>query len=396
VKKSWHFLFLFTFFLSAHFSALAQPPKPNWVDNLGGTSRSAIATSLALDNENNVYVTGQFEGTVDFDPSAGVKNLTSAGGYDIFVGKYTQGGTLIWVESIGGTGNEVPNGLAVDKDGNVSIIGYFTSATLNANPGGGVYNLNNPTGSPDPFIIHLNTSGGFLWANAFQLTEPSGEDGGYRVATDSQDDVIATYSFSSALTIGDSTYAATAGSNGLVVKYGPTGNVLWNLCLKGQSEPDVVAWGAAVDGQDNIVISGSIDSTVNFNPLGVAFTLTAANDTYASFVAKYSPAGALLWANGINSNSEDLFVQSAVSIDPQNNVYFSTPFDNSVFPGSLTLYDPSNYGPNICIAKYSPAGVLQFAKQIGGPGNLNYGTVMANDKAGNTYLNGSLNFATSF
>jgi gliding motility-associated-like protein len=397
IKKGIRCLFLLVFFLVAHFCAIAQTVRPNWVDDLGGASGSCIATYLAVDKQNNVYVTGEFKGTVDFDPSAGVKNLTSVGGYDIFLAKYTSTGTLIWAESMGGAADDLPNGLAVDKNGNVSIVGIFYSTTLNANPGPGVYNLNNPGGYAD-FVIHTGTNGNFLWAYCYDAAGfgfPGNEDNSFRVTTDSQGDVITTSIFSSDITIGNTTYFPES-PNGIIIKYDPNGNVLWSINLVDNNGDYVYAYGARVDSQDNIVIAGTFGSSVNFNPLGTAYTLTATGPS-PSFLAKYTSSGTLVWVNGINSASPNAFLQPGLSIDPQNNVYFSTAFQQSVtFNSATTLNATGTPGPNVCVAKYSPAGVLQFAKSIGGQGVLGSGNEMASDQNSNLYLTGTFSGTINF
>ena len=321
------YLFSVAFFILAYNCLLAQNIRPKWVDDLGGTA-SCEVSGLAVDKQNNVYVTGDFEGTIDFDPSTGVRNLTSVGESDIFIGKYKQDGTLIWVKSIGGSSADVAYGIAVDNDENISIVGNFFSSTIDADPGPGVYILDKSNvNSSTPFIIHLDTNGNFLWASAFT---DSGSEGTYRVATDKEDNVITTSSFYDTLKIGDSTYSSGAASAGLVVKYNSAGNVLWSICLRGRNSPYVDAWGVAVDSQDNVLISGTIDSTVNFNPLGNPYNLTAFHNNYSSYVAKYSPSGNLIWANGINDVSLNLFSQSAISVDQQDNVYFNNQFNGSI------------------------------------------------------------------
>ena len=227
--------------------------------------------------------------------------------------------------------------------------------------------LNNPKNYDAAFVIHLDTNGNFLWANS---STNLGGDIYNQVATDSQGDVIATAYFRESFPIGDSTYRAL-GQDGIVVKFGPSGNVLWSIHLQARLGY-VDAYGIKVDSLDNVVVAGTIDSTVNFNPLGPAYYLKAANDTYASFVAKYSPSGLLIWANGINSTSPTFYPTPTISIDQQNNIFFSTAFVGSIiFNGATVLSPPDTYS-NICIAKYSSAGVLQFAKSIGGPNGIGF------------------------
>src|SRR5207248_3090451 len=80
---------------------------------LGGAI-SDMGRAVAADAAGNVYVTGTFGGTVNFDPGAGTFNLTSAGFDDVFVAKYTSAGALVWAGDIGGAGTDRSWGLALD------------------------------------------------------------------------------------------------------------------------------------------------------------------------------------------------------------------------------------------------------------------------------------------
>jgi len=69
-----------------------------WAKRMGGTGGD-IGSGIAVDASGNVYTIGSFQGTADFDPGTGTANLTSAGGYDVFLSKIS----LDQVSTAGGT-----------------------------------------------------------------------------------------------------------------------------------------------------------------------------------------------------------------------------------------------------------------------------------------------------
>jgi hypothetical protein len=105
-----------------------------WARRIGGANPD-LGQALALDAAGNVYVTGRFEGVVDFDPGAPVINLASSNA-DVFVLKLDAGGNLVWAANVNGSGFDVGNAMAVDADGHVLIAGNF-SATADFDPGAG-------------------------------------------------------------------------------------------------------------------------------------------------------------------------------------------------------------------------------------------------------------------
>ncbi len=75
--------------------ASAQAPSLVWAVGMGGPSGDQ-GHGIAVDAAGNVYTTGYFQGTTDFEPGAGVTNLTSAGSGDVFVQKLDPSGNLVW------------------------------------------------------------------------------------------------------------------------------------------------------------------------------------------------------------------------------------------------------------------------------------------------------------
>lgn len=351
----------------------SQVPAPKWVDDFGGTGDSK-PTGMVVDKQNNIYISGYFSGTVDFDPKAGVKKLTSVGGYDIYVAKYKPDGTLVWAESMGGNGLDQVNCMAIDKNGNITLTGQFQSTNLDADPGPGVFTLSS-VGSDDIFAIHLDNTGKFLWAKSIGGAET---DRGEEVATDSQGNIILTSIFQSPIAVGSSSYSSSSGAyNGLIIKYNPSGAVLWSVNIG--SPGDSGAFGVRTDNNDNIAISGVFSGTANFNPLGTVNNITASTND-APFVAEYNSSGNLIWVHSGNGNLSTN--QSVISVDNNNNVYFSAA-NRSVltFNGGVTI------NPGMFIAKYSSAGKFRFAKSINGPGS-GYVYQLVNDQNNNVYFAG--------
>lgn len=110
--------------------------------------------SLAADAAGNIYATGQFSGTVDFDPSVGISSRTTAGGWDVFVLKLDSLGNFGWAESFGGTGGDIGAGIAVDSSGDVYLVGYY-QGTVDFDPTTGTYNLTNPGDFRNAFRVRL-------------------------------------------------------------------------------------------------------------------------------------------------------------------------------------------------------------------------------------------------
>lgn len=122
------------------------------------------AYGVAVDSQGNVFATGDFFGTSDFDPGPGVHNLTAAGGYDIFVEKLNSAGSFVWAGQLSGTSDEHALGLALDTNGTIVVTGSFVG-TVDFNPGAGVFPLTSQNaGQTNAFYCKLTNSGAFVWA----------------------------------------------------------------------------------------------------------------------------------------------------------------------------------------------------------------------------------------
>ena len=107
-----------------------------------GDTDQDVGYSVTVDSSGNIYTTGLFQGTVDFDPGAGTANLTSNGGRDVFVSKLDSSGNYLWAKSWGSAADpglnadDTSRSVAVDSSGNVYTTGYF-QRTVDFDPGAG-------------------------------------------------------------------------------------------------------------------------------------------------------------------------------------------------------------------------------------------------------------------
>jgi len=363
------------------FWGYSQAPTPVWVNDIGGSGDSK-PTGLITDSQNNIYVTGYFSATVDFDPSAGVKNLTSVGGYDIYVAKYKPDGTLVWATSMGGNGLDQANCLTVDANGDVTVVGQFQSSVLTA----GAFSMTNQ-GAEDTFIIHLDANGNVVWAKSIG---GNGTDRGEQVSADAQGNVTMTSIFQNTVQVGTNTVSAPGGQfNGLIVKYDASGNLLWYINQGTSGDTEV--YGNGTDSNGNIVVSGYFTGSVDFDPLGVHDVVNSTGSEY--FVAKYSPAGKLMWVN--TGKGSIVYNGSVLSIDANNDVYFGGAFSPSITFGSTTLTVQG--AQDVFLAKYSSTGTLQYAKDIGGAAGSIFEYQMRNDPNNNdVYLTGYMTGTVDF
>jgi hypothetical protein len=157
-----------------------------WAKQLGGSGTDG-GIFITTDSHNNIYTTGCFQGSADFDPGTGIYNLTSAGSYDIFISKLDSLGNFVWATSMGGTGADFGNSIALDATGNVYTTGYFQN-TADFDPGSGTFNLSS-FGNKDIFISKLDNNGNFVFAKSLGGTN---DDQAYSVAVDDSGNVYTT------------------------------------------------------------------------------------------------------------------------------------------------------------------------------------------------------------
>jgi len=344
-----------------------------WSRSVGGFYDDAVY-GVAVDANNNVLVTGTFSGTADF----GGGPLTSAGGPDIFVAKYSSLGAYFWAERFGNTLSDGGYAIAVDGSGNVLVTGCFQNSI---DFGGG--SLLAYDASPDAFVVKLSSSGAHLWSKAFGGAYG---DYGQGIAVDGSGNVLVTGRFQGSVDFGAGQIFSKGGYDIVIAKYSPSGAYLWSKCL-GDTSHDI-GYGVAVDVNGDIVVTGRFQGRVDFGGGPLASTSATGPDV---FVAKYSATGGNLWsmtlgaAYGISQN---------LALDGNGDIVVSGYFlGNANFGGGLL----SSVGGSmdIFVAKYSANADHLWSRRFGDTSS-DVGRSVAVDVNGNVIVTGSFTYTVDF
>lgn len=382
---------LFGFALLSASIGYSQAPSFEWVVS---AATSSGGYGVAHDDLGNVYVTGRFTGTVDFDPGAGVSNLTSAGGLDTYITKVDAAGNLVWARRVGGPNDVYSFDVSVDDGGNVYITGAF-SGTADFDPGPGTFNLSSIGLFFDEiFVLKLDVNGDLAWARKMGSSD---FDFGRSIAVSAAGNVITTGSFQGTVDFdpgaGTSTLTSTSGGNDIFIsKLDASGNFVWARRLGGSGND--IGYSVTVDAAENVFTTGSFSSTADFDPGLAVFNLTGVSSGDI-FVSKLDGAGNFVWAKGMGGTSSD--IGHSIQVDPAGNVYTSGEFHTTVDfdPGSGTANLVSMGFNDAFISKLDASGNYLWAKGIGGTID-DESSGLALDVYGNVYATGSFESTVDF
>jgi hypothetical protein len=132
----------------------------SWAATWGGGDEDYVYNGVGVDVSGNVYVTGSYMLSADFDPGAGSDIRNSAGGsYDIFLSKLDSTGNYLWADTFGVDDYDQGNGIAVDNNGYVFAAGFF-GGTVDFNPDP-ESDPHSAAGSIDCFLMKILPDGGW-------------------------------------------------------------------------------------------------------------------------------------------------------------------------------------------------------------------------------------------
>lgn len=398
------------------------------VFKIGSTDHDE-AQGIAMDSQGKIYVSGNFEGTVDFDPSSNEFNLAAVGKYDAYLAKYDSDGNLIWVISIGGPEWIYGRRIVLDDQNNIYMVGYFkgeadfdpsaedyvlegveldgylakydsdgnfmwafdigneyncmaydvgidhdnnvwVSGTVNGavdfDPSANEFILNGH-GFMDAYIGKYTTDGEFIWAG-----EIGGELSLFYLPTfdfDDEGNIYYTSYFDATIDLdpGENVYEVeSAGSTDiLLIKLNNSGNFEWGFSMGGEFQ-DMTR--DIVYDNGKVFITGMYEATIDFDP-SEGEAIYTSNGDYDAYFAVYSTDGNYLFSKSIVS--VDPTEGQTITIDSEKNIYMAGTFFRTVdFDPSEEVFELTAQGFwDMYTAKYTDEGDFVWAIYAGGNEN---------------------------
>ena len=292
---------------------------------------------MSTDSFGNIYTTGTFIGTADFDPGVGSYPLTTFNWdpfypkTDFFVSKLNSNGLFLWAKAIGGKNDDQGSSIAADEIGNTYITGFYYDK-VDFDPNGGIQehtaSIINSLPRKEIFVLKLDPYGSLLWVKSI---------GNIRT------------------------------EEGKSVIIGPFGDLL---------------------------VTGTFSGTVDFDP-GQAIVQYTASANYDAFILKMDVLGNLIWAKA------NIPEETSITLDADANLYLAGTFYGKVDfdPGPDTFFVSSHPGgyPDMYIQKINVQGGLEWVVPFRDKGNAWVsGSSITTDKVGNIFLTGSFLHTVDF
>ncbi len=388
------------------FLAAFQAGNLVWAKSFGGTGDD-ISSGLLL-YQNNLYVIGSFTGTMDADPGAGTVALTSAGGTDVLLSRFTTSGNLVWAKSFGGTGADAATRIVADAanpgagPGSFYLVGNF-AGTADLDPGSGVHNLTAGAGGMDDFISKVDTNGNLVWVNDYRFNDTLSISG---IAVDAATDHIYIGGHFRGTFDVDGTSATdnlTSGVNysAFVAQLNSDGTLNWAKTFGDGTgvHSNIVVMDLDVDAQGNLLICGDFGGTVDVDPSSAVhnITETISPNGMTGFLLKLDSAGNYVWSGALTGDSWSDMV--SVNTDEAGNVYVTGEFNHiSDFDFGPGVHAPTAPQPwnTAYVAKYDSSGRFLWEQHADGGVDTSLALNVAIGPADSLVVTGYYNTSIAF
>lgn len=293
-----------------------------------------------------------------------------------------------WTKTIGGTGSDYGNSIAIASDGSIYTTGVFASPT-DFDPSSAVFTLT-PDGD-DIFVQKLDRHGNFVWAFKIGGSGVSGAEAPRGIVIDNLGNILLTGDFQLTVDFDPGPVVNNITSLGnydfFVTKYTPSGSLVWVKTVGGTNGDNATC--IDFDSNNNVIIGGYFfNETTDFNPGTGVNNLTASGRD--GFILKLDVSGNFVWVKQFGGSTPDHQVVLSLDIDFSDNItavgYFTISMD--VDPGTpVVTITATSSAYDAFLAKLNSSGTYQWHAGLYGSGN-EVAYDVASDNLGNIIYTG--------
>lgn len=352
-----------------------------WAKSAGSDGGSSnYGYGVAVDGNDNVYITGYYYARTDEKVAFGTTIFTGKNSTRLYVAKLDKSGAWQWAKDAGaGTDSVVGWGVAVDKSDNVFVTGYFYRSCEF-----GSLTLTGKGTNNDVFVAKMDKSGNWLWAKSAGSTN---FDYAYRIRVDANGDAYLAGTVYNGATFGSLTYKGSNNRELFVAKIDSKGD--WKWVSGGGGSSSDYAYDLALDSSGNVYTTGYFYNTATFG----TFTMTSAGSADI-FLGKMDKNGKWLWVKQAGGKTADYGY--GIDVDASGNVYATGFFPQEASFGTTT-FSSAQQTCNIYVTRLDTNGKwlgTKAATSGNSFGGGHEGRAIVAGKNGNSYVAGYFDGAT--
>ncbi|MDD3860267.1 MAG: T9SS type A sorting domain-containing protein, partial [Bacteroidales bacterium] len=304
---------------------------------------SASIISMCINDANEIFITGNYLNDFTIDDNELVYNNENPGRSDTYIAKIGVNKNILWIKSISGTGDDISTKIACDQNGNIYLLGRFSSNVLPIEDFT-LYSNVSDLSIYDIFIIRYDNEGHVIWAEKLGDEE---DDYGHEISIDIENNIYIAGKFSGNIFVINDTIlqGGCPCQNSFLVKIDSTYNTIWGFSFGNQGNN--YARSITTNHIGESFLLGNFSDYLNIN--GFYSSYYGASDIY---IAHLNPEGGIIGLNCIGGENFD--ISSKIAIDSNGNCIIGGCFrSSSINFGDDILYNDIADNSDIFIAKLS-------------------------------------------
>lgn len=339
---------LLSLFLASTFLSFSQQYFPLWHKQWAGTQ--FLQTLYEIDKQGNHIISGDLNGTYDFDPGTSTFNLTSTSGkVGGSIMKLDSNGTFLWAKLFSAPNDINITKMSLDAVGNVYlVIQYLYSGSIDVDPGPGTIAVSISAAAPENVLVSLDRNGNYRFHRRFAFGASALYFNHMKVDRNNRIFIYAS-NMNNTIDIDPGSSVVSMPTGNFYVKYDTLGNYIWskglgfNPSFPGISKLDF-------DYKNNVIIQGAYDNTTDFDYGTATFSLLTPTFSTPNhwFVMKTDSQMNFIWATGFHSKNSTQLLKTL--IDTANNIFICGNTSASKF---YPKYNDTTYS-RVAVGSWNP------------------------------------------